>query len=113
MKLEHHIQAEFHKWINKEYPQYRLLCYHIVNEQSGIGVAQLVGMGLVSGIPDYHIAVSNGSKLTMYIEFKKPDGKVSNEQKVVHERLIEQNHHVVVCYSVKEAIDEFKKYISL
>ena len=110
MKEEDHIQANFHKWLYKEYPECRLVAYHIANEQTRQGISQLIAMGLVSGVPDYHIAVPRGMYHSMYIEFKAEKGKVSDMQKVVIGKLKEQGHHVVVCYSTEAAQEEFKTY---
>jgi len=113
MKEEDHIQANFHKWLNKNYPATRLLAYHIANEQTRQGIAQLVTMGLVSGIPDYHIAIARGCYHSMYIEFKSSTGNLSEMQKIIIPKLQEQGHYVVVCNNLDDAIAEFKKYWAL
>ncbi len=104
------IQAEFHQWLYKNYPQVRLCAYHIPNEQNRQHISGLIGMGLVTGMPDYHIAIKRGSYTGMFIEFKKPGGKTSDAQKAVQSKLTIADHYVVTCHSTEEAKQEFIKF---
>lgn len=52
--------------------------------------------GLKPGVPDYFFAVPSGKYHGLYIEFKKPGGKVSEEQKDWMGRLDRAGYYVTV-----------------
>lgn len=112
MKQKHsedRIQSDFHQWLYGYYPATRQLCYHIAN--GGLRTIResnkLKAMGVVAGIPDYHIAIASRGYNSLYIEFKEPDVKKNTNhyrnQLVVHERLKAAGNKVVICDSLDEA----------
>lgn len=110
MKLsEDYIQATFHQWLWNTYPETRWLCYAIPNGglRSAAAAAKLKATGLLSGIPDYHIAIPNVKHCGLYIEFKTPEANLNTEhvkhQLDVHQRMRGAGNMVVVCNSIDEA----------
>jgi hypothetical protein len=67
----------------------------------------LKGMGLVPGMPDWLIA--HGGK-TLWIELKSPIGRLSPEQKAVHERLRQAGHFVEIGRSIDDVIDALDRH---
>lgn len=104
---EDYIQSQFHIWLWNYYPLTRQLCYHIPN--GGLrGVREAVklkGLGVVAGIPDYHIAIPARGYSSLYIEFKEPGANMNTEhvrhQTEVQSKLIEAGNKVVVCTSLE------------
>lgn len=67
--------------------------------------------GLKPGAPDLFLAVSNGTSCGLFLEVKSPVGKVSTEQKLVHQRLTAQGYTVVIGRSLAELIAAVKNYL--
>lgn len=120
MKQKHSedkIQSDFHQWLYGYYPATRQLCYHIPNGGlRGIREAnKLKAMGVVAGIPDYHIAIASRGYNSLYIEFKEPEAKMNTDhgrnQLSVHERLKTSGNKVIICYSLEEAQSEVLSYL--
>lgn len=74
--------------LQKDFPAVRLI-YHVPNggqrgdaRSAQITMARMKAMGLVPGVPDVCLPVSRCGYSSLYIEFKKPDGKgsLSSEQ---------------------------------
>lgn len=63
--------------------------------------AALKASGLVTGFPDA-VAILPGGR-TLWWEFKAPRGRLSNEQREMHERMRALGHTVVVCRSIETA----------
>ena len=108
---EMRIQSSFHLWMNQNHPELRGLCYHIQNESNKKSHSYDVSIGIVSGIPDYHILQSNSEYKSIYIEFKAQDGKLSIAQIETHEKIRSAGHFVCTAYSKQEAIDYFLDYL--
>jgi hypothetical protein len=107
---ESKIQASFHKYIWNTYHKTRYLCYHIPNEARRTGYAYMIAMGMVPGIPDYHINIPSGEYRSLYQEFKSEDGKLSEKQIKVHNELRKNGHKVDVVRSFDEALKSFLDY---
>lgn len=118
IESEAKIQSDFHVWLWNAYPQYRRCCFAIPNGglRSATEAMSLRGQGVVPGIPDYFIAIPNASRNGLFIEFKRPDAKLSGQhwenQKKAHEALLNQNFAVVVCKSAEDARNVFENYIA-
>ncbi len=69
-------------------------------------------LGKRKGIPDLFIAEPTKRYCGMYVEMKFGRNKPTKEQEIYLELLAKKGYYCVVCYSAKEAIAEFKKYIS-
>jgi hypothetical protein len=107
---ESKIQATFHKHVWNTYPKTRCLCYHIPNEARRTAYSNMIAMGMVPGIPDYHCNFPSGPFRSLYLEFKSEDGKLSEKQKNIHPILIKNFHRVEVVKSFEEALQIFLIY---
>ncbi len=123
---EDEIQTKVVNWAKNEAllrPELNLL-YHIPN--GGLRhprvAATLKAMGVRSGIPDLHLPVArpiyySGTNITkgywhsLYIEMKRPTGKLNPEQKVIIPLLKQQGNYVAVCYDSESAIKTIQTYL--
>lgn len=104
---EHIEQVAFVRWFRAEYPN--VMIFAIPNgELRAISVAQrLKAEGVVSGIPDLFIPEWN-----IWIEMKRQKGgKVSKEQRKIHEQLRTIGHTVIIGYGHKDAIEKLQSII--
>lgn len=74
---------------------------------------RLKAQGLMSGYPDLHLFVARRGYHGLFIEMKSPKGRLSENQKIVIARLVEQGHRVTVCNSFESAKDEIIWYLGL
>jgi hypothetical protein len=109
-RIEDKIVANFHKWMQNTYPLAHNLHYHIPNGglRSKVEAVTLQAMGVLSGIPDYHIVIPSGRYLTLYIEFKRPgkittSGDHAKKQQTVGIALRAAGHRVEVCDNLEQA----------
>lgn len=114
---EDKIQSQFHQWLWNEFPLTRQLCYHIPNggyrgERAG---NKFKAMGVVAGIPDYHIAIANHGYNSLYIEFKEPGANMNTDhvkhQESVQEKLRIAKNKVIVCHCLSDAQIELMNYL--
>ena len=110
--LEYAIMSKFHIELNNRYKEYRGLCYHIQNESQTLHHSQKIAIGIVQGMPDYHILISNNKYKSLFLEFKTSTGKLSDNQKRQHEILRKNNHCVCLVRSVEEAFVVFDQYVN-
>lgn len=66
--------------------------------------------GMRAGILDLSLPVPCGTYYGFYCEMKSADGRLSEDQKDVSQRLAKLGYKVVVCYSAEEAIEAIKSY---
>ena len=112
------IQATVHQTIWNKYKNTRGLCYHIPN--GGLRTARegnkLKAVGVVAGIPDYHVAIPANGKNSLYIEFKEPGANMNTEhvrnQLKVHDKLKEANNEVLIFDNSAEAIEAIERYLT-
>lgn len=113
---ENDIQKEFASWVkrSKETTKELRLMYATLNEEANEKQRfYKISMGLIPGIPDYHLPVARGGYNAFWIEFKKQDGRISKDQREMIELLTREGSCVVVCRSADKAIEETLKYLAL
>jgi hypothetical protein len=95
-------------WAWNNYPSTRYCLFHIANEakRSIIDASKQKAMGLLSGVPDYGF-VWKGN--TYYFELKTEEGKVSENQKKVHNAFENQGVNVTVGHSFEDFKSWFLK----
>lgn len=76
-------------------------------------VLNLKKMGVMAGFPDLFLFVPKEPYYGLFIELKSKDGRVTDSQIRVMERLSKQGYYCQVCYGAEQAIDEIKKYLEL
>lgn len=79
--------------------------YHIPNGgyRSPAEAGILKSMGVRAGVPDLHLPVETGGYYGLYIELKKPGGKLSRDQDDWIGFLRQEGHCVQVCESIDAA----------
>lgn len=118
--VEQQHQEAFVDWFKKTYPELAELL-NLASFGENIGgrrMNELKAMGLTPGYPDLFLAypkrLSPHKPITapgLYIEMKKPDGRLRAEQKRIHKRLIEQGYQVDTCYNWDEAKAVIEVYL--
>ena len=113
-----HIEAGYQTalvaWYRRAYPEISDL---LAGYLAGVNVGSRTGlrmkqMGLVRGWPDLHLSVPNKKHHGMYIEMKTQTGKLTKEQKDIHQQLSDQGYLVVTSYGWDIAKDEIVKYLN-
>lgn len=114
MRYEEEIQqTRVVMWFQVTYPSLAGLFYHIPNGQN-VGVragARLKRCGLVSGVPDLHLAVPTSKYPGLYIEMKSEKGRCSTTQKSLHEKLRLVGYRVEVCHDYLSAQAVITQYL--
>ena len=73
--------------------------------------ARMKAEGTRRGVPDWHLPVARGGFCGLWIEFKKPSGVMSVEQRDYIGLLKAEGHRVEVCRSPDDAINAVKNYL--
>ena len=105
---EHEIQVACVNYFRLRYP--KGLIYAIPNggQRNVIVASKLKAEGVLSGVPDLCIPIAKKGYNGLYIELKNgKDGKVSDNQKTIMEKLQSEGYRCEVCRS----FDEFKTII--
>lgn len=68
--------------------------------------------GVTPGIPDVFIAIPSKGLHGLFIEFKRPKGKVTKSQEEMHDKLKAIGYCVLVCYGWEEAKNEVMSYLT-
>jgi hypothetical protein len=90
--------------------------YHIPNEgaRAKWHTQALVGIGLTSGIPDYHFVPENGRYRGLWVEMKRVDGR-EKKKEVEQERciamLLALGHYACYAYGAVDAINILDSYV--
>lgn len=114
---EHDIQSAFFKWVKlaeKTNPVLRLM-FAVPNagKRGYKTAAMMIAEGLRSGVPDMLLPVARGGFTGLAIEFKKPGGKLSENQKEFIDLLVKEGWLVVVMTDTEAAIRTVKDYLNI
>lgn len=110
---EHTLQTKCVRWFRLKYPQY--LIYSIPNGgyRTKTTARLMRAEGQVSGILDLHIPIAKHGYHSMYIEMKNgKQGRLSDNQKEMIERLRSYGNKVVVCHNIDEFMKEVDEYLT-
>lgn len=67
--------------------------------------------GLTAGVPDMTLAWPEGSHHGLYVELKRPGGRLTDSQEEWLERLRKAGYAAKVCYGADEAIATIERYL--
>ena len=115
--LEHKIQARAITW--KEGAKYQIRDLWMLHAIPNGGLrdkataAILKAEGVTPGIPDLHLPVGRGGYLSLFIEVKTPEGKLSQVQKEMIPILKAAGNKVEVCRTSQEIIDTVIEYLQM
>lgn len=68
-------------------------------------------MGTLAGFPDLFVFIARGGFNGLFIELKAAKGVVSENQKVMLERLDKQGYKTAICYGFDEAKQAITDYL--
>lgn len=111
---EHQIQSAFVRWFRIQYPKLLFVGYSTPNgglRTKSYG-GKLKAEGMVSGVPDFHLAIPNDKYASLYLEFKSEKGRLSTEQRLVIEELMFYRNRVEVVRTTEEARTIIKDYLT-
>jgi len=100
--IEQNICIAFMQRLQQYHPEIFDLIYHIKNESA---TGHVAGIGIKKGVPDYHLAMARAGSHGLYLEIKKPKGKLSKDQLEFIPKLRAQGYKVEICYSWVEAVN--------
>jgi len=111
----------FMRWIRligkKKYPELNLL-YHVPNggKRDVRTAAQMKEMGVLAGIPDYHLPVASFEGgvikyIGLFIELKRVGGVLSAIQIDICDVLAKMGHKVCVCEGWEAAVNAVEEYL--
>ena len=117
MSEEDEMQAALLDWAGTmlkigKYPELETL-FHVPNEgkRTASYGHKLKEMGMKRGVPDLVLPVARGGYGGLYIELKKPDGKVSEFQRQFIRNLRKWGQCAGVCRSWTDASQVIEKYL--
>lgn len=112
--------------MRSEHQEQALVMYHLAEDHPAIYehlfaipngdlrhprvAVRLKNEGVKAGVPDLFLAVARGGYHGLFIEMKKPGGRVSQKQREWHDRLRAAGYRVLVRYGHQEAIHALVVY---
>ena len=93
------LQRQCVRWFRLQYPKLADLLYAIPNGgmRSKTEAAIMKAEGVVPGIPDLFLAVPTKKFHGLYIEMKSQEGKLTEKQCQMTDKLAGQGYDVVIC----------------
>ena len=74
---------------------------------------RMISEGTLAGVPDLCIPVKKGQFGALYVELKTKTGKLTEQQKIVHQKLTNCGNFVAVCRSTEEFMQVVNVYLNL
>ena len=111
--LESAIQTNFFNALYY-YPNLRSITFAIPNGGSRniIEAKNLKAQGVTPGVPDVFMALPSHGYSGLFIEFKSEKGRLSPAQNTYIKKLNDNGYMAVVCYSLEQALDAMKSYLT-
>ena len=111
---EHRIQCACVRWFNVQYPKLHGRLFAVPNggRRDATTAAKLKAEGVVPGVADLVLLMSNRDYGALLIEMKTPKGRQSDSQKK-WEKIVcaEAEYKYVVCRSLDDFIREVGSYL--
>ena len=98
MSSEHAEQSGFVTWFRTKYPGVLIFAIPNGGKRDIVTAKKLQMEGVVPGVPDLFVP-----ELRLWIEMKKPGGRLSEAQKSMIEYLEGIGHTVIVAYGARDA----------
>ena len=108
---EHDMQVACVNWFRLKYPKYLIYAIPNGSQRNIIVATKLKAEGVTSGIPDLHIPIAKNGYHGLYIEMKTGKNKPTENQLTIMDKLRNEGHKCVVCYSLDEFMKEVKTYL--
>lgn len=110
---EHQIQSVLIDWVNYQWFGEYLFAIPNGGGRSIIEARKLKKEGVRSGIPDLFLSIPNYRYPGLYLEMKKPGGRLSENQVKYKALLTSVGYGVVVCYSYEQAREVIENYMDI
>lgn len=101
------LQRQCVKWFRLQYPHHLIYANANGGYRSKVEASIMQGEGVTAGIPDLTAVIGS---LVVWIEMKTNTGKLSDNQKSIHEKLSTAGHVVHTCKSLDEFIKTIETY---
>lgn len=108
---EHQLQVNCVNWFRYQYPNVLIMAIPNGGNRNLITAMKLKAEGVVSGVPDLFIPVSNGKYHGMFIEMKYGKNKPSENQIKIMDILLKNGYECKVIYTIEKFIEEVNKYL--
>ena len=112
---EHRIQCACVRWFNVQYPKLNGRLFAVPNggRRDATTAAKLKAEGVVPGVADLVLLISNRDYGALLIEMKTPKGRQSDSQKKWEKTVCANaEYKYVVCRSLDDFIREVGSYLS-
>jgi len=101
MSSEHAEQAGFVAWFSQRYPGTLIFAIPNGGKRDIVTAKKLQMEGVTPGVPDLFVPA-----WSLWIEMKKPGGRLSEAQKDMIEYLTRIGHTVIVAYGARDASEK-------
>lgn len=113
-EVEHRIQQACVRWFNLQYPHLRGRLFAVPNggRRDVVTGAKLKAEGVVAGVADLILLVTNKAFGALLIEMKKPGGIQSAAQRQWQEIVTTNGEYkYVICRSIYDFMREIREYL--
>lgn len=114
-EVEHRIQQACVRWFNLQYPHLRGRLFAVPNggRRDVVTGAKLKAEGVVAGVADLILLVTNKAFGALLIEMKKPGGIQSAAQRQWQEIVTRGGEYkYVICRSIYDFMREIREYLN-
>lgn len=114
-EVEHRIQQACVRWFNLQYPYLRGRLFAVPNggRRDVVTGAKLKAEGVVAGVADLILLVTNKAHGALLIEMKKPGGIQSAAQRQWQEIVTRGGEYkYVICRSIYDFMREIREYLN-
>ena len=106
MSSEHAHQASFLQWFRAKYPGTLIMAIPNGGKRDIVTAKKLQMEGVTPGVPDLFVPA-----WSLWIEMKKPGGRLSEAQKNMIEYLEGIGHTVIVAYGARDASEKVLEFL--
>jgi len=106
LSSEHAEQAGFLQWFRAKYPGILIFAIPNGGKRDIVTAKKLQMEGVVPGVPDLFVP-----ELRLWIEMKKPGGKLSEAQKTIIDYLECMNYTVIIGYGARDASEKVLEFL--
>lgn len=111
---EHRMQKSCVRWFALQYPHLRGRLFAVPNggRRDAVTGAKLKAEGVLAGVADLILLVTNNAYGALLIEMKTKKGRQSREQREWQETVTTNGEYkYVVCHSIDDFIREVREYL--
>ena len=106
MSTEHSHQAGFIQWFRTKYPGTLIMAIPNGGKRDIVTAKKLQMEGVTPGVPDLFVPA-----WSLWIEMKKPGGRLSEAQKNMIEYLEGIGHTVIIGYGARDASEKVLEFL--